>query len=418
MDYSLEENSGNVLAAIDEALKRIEEGTFGTCARCGKTDRGGAPRGDAVRDEVHRLQTAGRAGLTDPGPRLIDVRVGSATDGRVPISVAERSLSATAVPLDRPGRRSRSPRSPPTSSRSAWSCASSTSGESIDVVGPFTIHHVRNSGIAFGLFSTWADAVTFLTAVAVLWMVAYFARSGARHPVLPVALGLLVGGSAGEPRRPRSASGTSPTSSTSATGRRSTSPTSFIVTGRRRPASAAIVAAERRPRRVEPAASRDPRTVPSGAAGERLDRFLAALDEVGSRSAAERLLADGGVRVDGEPAAEEPPPGGRGGARARAARAARRPRSCRRTFRSASPTRTSTSSSSTSPPASSSTRRAGHAARHARPRPARRTRSRAGASRERPGSSTGSTATPRASSSSPARTRRTAGSSGCCAGGS
>ena len=36
MDHSLEENSGHVLAAIDEALKRIEEGTFGTCARCGK----------------------------------------------------------------------------------------------------------------------------------------------------------------------------------------------------------------------------------------------------------------------------------------------------------------------------------------------------------------------------------------------
>jgi DnaK suppressor protein len=36
MDYSLEGNSGHVLAAIDEALKRIEEGTFGTCARCGK----------------------------------------------------------------------------------------------------------------------------------------------------------------------------------------------------------------------------------------------------------------------------------------------------------------------------------------------------------------------------------------------
>ncbi len=36
MDYSLEDNAGHVLAAIDEALKRIEEGTFGTCARCGK----------------------------------------------------------------------------------------------------------------------------------------------------------------------------------------------------------------------------------------------------------------------------------------------------------------------------------------------------------------------------------------------
>jgi len=36
MDYSLEENSGHVLAAIDEALTRIGGGTFGTCARCGK----------------------------------------------------------------------------------------------------------------------------------------------------------------------------------------------------------------------------------------------------------------------------------------------------------------------------------------------------------------------------------------------
>lgn len=36
MDYSLEENSGKLLAAIDQALKRIEEGTFGTCARCGQ----------------------------------------------------------------------------------------------------------------------------------------------------------------------------------------------------------------------------------------------------------------------------------------------------------------------------------------------------------------------------------------------
>jgi 23S rRNA pseudouridine1911/1915/1917 synthase len=39
--------------------------------------------------------------------------------------------------------------------------------------------------------------------------------------------------------------------------------------------------------------------VPASAAGTRLDRFLAALPEVGSRSAAERLLEEGAVRVDG-----------------------------------------------------------------------------------------------------------------------
>ena len=145
---------------------------------------------------MHRLQTPRREGLTNPAPRLIDVRVGSVTDGRVPISVAERSLSA------RPFH---------------WLALVSIAaaaliadqltkqvvvrqlefGESIDVIGPLSIHHVRNSGIAFGLFSTWASAVTLLTAVAVAWMIAYFARSGARHPVLPVALGLLIGGSAG-----------------------------------------------------------------------------------------------------------------------------------------------------------------------------------------------------------------------------
>jgi 23S rRNA pseudouridine1911/1915/1917 synthase len=44
--------------------------------------------------------------------------------------------------------------------------------------------------------------------------------------------------------------------------------------------------------------------VPEQAAGERLDRFLASLDEVGSRSAAERLLGAGSVLVDGRPAAK------------------------------------------------------------------------------------------------------------------
>ncbi len=34
-----------------------------------------------------------------------------------------------------------------------------------------------------------------LTGLAVGWMLVFFARSGARHPVLPVALGLVIGGS-------------------------------------------------------------------------------------------------------------------------------------------------------------------------------------------------------------------------------
>ncbi|MBD0318336.1 MAG: signal peptidase II [Thermoleophilia bacterium] len=142
------------------------------------------------------MQAPRREGLTNPAPRLIDVRVGSATDGRAPISVLERSLAArpfhwvalaavalAALLADQTTK--------------AVVVAQLAFGDAVHVVGPLSIHHVRNSGIAFGLFSAWAGVVTLLTAAAVAWMLGYFARSGARHPVLPVALGLLVGGSAG-----------------------------------------------------------------------------------------------------------------------------------------------------------------------------------------------------------------------------
>lgn len=35
VDSTLEENSNGLLTAIDAALGRIDDGTFGTCARCG-----------------------------------------------------------------------------------------------------------------------------------------------------------------------------------------------------------------------------------------------------------------------------------------------------------------------------------------------------------------------------------------------
>jgi 23S rRNA pseudouridine1911/1915/1917 synthase len=42
-------------------------------------------------------------------------------------------------------------------------------------------------------------------------------------------------------------------------------------------------------------------TVPAEAAGQRLDGFLAAREEIGSRARAERMIEGGGVLVDGEP---------------------------------------------------------------------------------------------------------------------
>lgn len=35
IDYTLEENSARTLAAIDASLKRIDDGTYGTCTSCG-----------------------------------------------------------------------------------------------------------------------------------------------------------------------------------------------------------------------------------------------------------------------------------------------------------------------------------------------------------------------------------------------
>ena len=36
MDYTLEDNSEAVLAAIEKALRKIDEGTYGICERCAK----------------------------------------------------------------------------------------------------------------------------------------------------------------------------------------------------------------------------------------------------------------------------------------------------------------------------------------------------------------------------------------------
>ncbi len=36
LDYSLEDGEARVLLAIDRALARIEDGSYGTCARCGR----------------------------------------------------------------------------------------------------------------------------------------------------------------------------------------------------------------------------------------------------------------------------------------------------------------------------------------------------------------------------------------------
>jgi signal peptidase II len=126
--------------------------------------------------------------------RVADVRVGSTTDGLTPISFAERRLGATwfqwaalaAVALAALGADQLT---------KAIVTSKLPLNDETHVVGPFSIHHVQNSGIAFGFFASATSLVILLTGVAVIWMIYFFARSGARHTVLPVALGLVIGGS-------------------------------------------------------------------------------------------------------------------------------------------------------------------------------------------------------------------------------
>ena len=123
-----------------------------------------------------------------------DVRVGSATNAVRPILAAERSLgaglpqwlsllavAAAAIVADQLTKQ--------------VIARTLDVGQSVRILGPLAIRHVENSGIAFGFFSSRTTVVIGVTAIAVAWMIWFFARSARRHPVLPVALGLVLGGS-------------------------------------------------------------------------------------------------------------------------------------------------------------------------------------------------------------------------------
>ena len=159
------------------------------------------------------------------------------------------------------------------------------------MIGPFSIHHVQNSGIAFGLFASATAAVIVLTLIAVAWMIGYFARSGARHPLLPVAVGLLIGGSVSNlADRVRLGHVTDfldlrywPAFNLA---------DSFIVVG------VAILLGG--PRRGRPRAAAPACPGIAFLSRPRASGSTASLPEpVGSRGAAERLIAAGGVLVDG-----------------------------------------------------------------------------------------------------------------------
>jgi signal peptidase II len=130
---------------------------------------------------------------TDP-PRRIDVRIGSSTNALQPISGAQRRLgagraqwialtviAAVAIVADQLTKSIVSSQLP--------------IGNATAAIGPFSIHHVENTGIAFGLFADSTTAVILLTTAAVGAMLVFFGRTAQRHPLLSVSLGLVIGGS-------------------------------------------------------------------------------------------------------------------------------------------------------------------------------------------------------------------------------
>ena len=134
--------------------------------------------------------------MTEPAREFstVDVRVGSTANALRPISSAERPLAAglaqwTALVVVAAAAVFADQLTKQIIGRTL------AVGESVEILGPFSIHHVENSGIAFGFFASRTTVVIAITAVAVAWMVWFFARSARRHPVLPVGLGLVLGGS-------------------------------------------------------------------------------------------------------------------------------------------------------------------------------------------------------------------------------
>ena len=132
--------------------------------------------------------------MSEQAPPAIDVRVGSATDGLAPVSTASRSLAASLVQWLALAAVAVAAIAADQVTKHVVS-SQLTLGDEVNVVGPFSIHHLENSGIAFGLFASATPVVIVLTTIAVGWMLVFFARSGARHPILPAALGLVIGGS-------------------------------------------------------------------------------------------------------------------------------------------------------------------------------------------------------------------------------
>ena len=124
----------------------------------------------------------------------LEVRVGSATNALQPIPGARRSLAAGTTQWVELAVIATAAAAADQLTKAIVSSQLAL-GNAVEILGPFSIHHVRNTGIAFGLFADATSIVIVLTTCAIAALVIFFARSARRHPLLPVAVGLVLGGS-------------------------------------------------------------------------------------------------------------------------------------------------------------------------------------------------------------------------------
>ena len=200
LDQSLGENADNVVAEIDEALARIDAGTYGTCSVCGGDDSGGAPGRRPVRDPLPRRQAPPGTRLSESGPhptrrgastfasaprrtRCSRSRAPSAALGRGAgaVGCARSSIAGTAIAADQLTKSIVSMRLP--------------IGDAVADDRP--VQHPPRPELRHRLrpLRRLDDGGDRAHGCSGRRDARVLRRSAQRHPLLPVALGLVIGGS-------------------------------------------------------------------------------------------------------------------------------------------------------------------------------------------------------------------------------
>ena len=176
LDQSLGEGAQQTLLAIQDALRKIEDGGFGTCEVCGNPIGAG---------RLAAIPGRGSASTTSARPtreRRLERYPGRLVDGRVDTGVGRGALAGGGcAPVGRFGaRRGSGDRGRPGHEvrRHIDGGARGLGARSWAALDPSRPEHRHR----LGLFSGATSIVVVVTAAAILWMLAFFARSAARHP--------------------------------------------------------------------------------------------------------------------------------------------------------------------------------------------------------------------------------------------